>query len=164
MKINPILTTCLLLIPFGMMAIMDKETNSPISAVGYPVITEPNAEVLNYISHISIDRMMTDIQVLQDFETRFFQHPNSTLAQNWLKAQYEMFGLEVELQKFDVPLPPPDDYSASDNIIVIQYGTEFPDEFVVCGAHYDSYSSPDIAPAPATMPPAPPEYWKSLEY
>jgi len=138
MKTRYIIAVCLLLASF-------------VSFAGkfvakYPVITEPNVEVKNYISQVSIDRIMSDIQALQDFETRFFQHPNSTLAQNWLIEQYKMLGLEVELQWFYVPSPY--DFSASDNIIAIQYGTEFSEEFVVCGAHYDSYSTslPDIAP------------------
>jgi hypothetical protein len=116
---------------------------SVISFSQYPIGIEQDEDVSDYISQVSIDRIMADIQTLQDFETRFFQHPNSTLAQNWIKEQYEILGLDVELQEL-----PAYYYSASNNVIAIQYGTEFPDEYVVCGAHYDSYSDliPDIAP------------------
>jgi len=98
------------------------ERELPRIATAYPVVTEPNEDVLDYISQVSIGRVMADIQTLQDFGTRFFQHPSSVLAQNWLKEQFEMFGLNVELQEF--PVPAPYNYSASDNIISIQYGTE----------------------------------------
>ena len=27
-----------------------------------------------------------------------------------------------------------------DNILAVQWGTKYPEEFVICGAHYDSYA------------------------
>jgi len=144
-----ILTICLLLASLlnnSIIAFAGYETILPKTVAAYPVITETNEAVIDYISQISISRMMSDIETLQNFETRYFQHPNSKLAQDLLKEQFEMFGLMVELQAFDVP--PPHNYSESDNIISIQYGTEFPDEFIVCGAHYDSYSSTNTDFAP----------------
>ena len=127
----------------GMMAIMDIEARLPKATAAFPVVTEPDEDVVDYISQVSADRMMANIQTLQDFETRFFQHPNSILAQNWLKEQYEMLGLDVEIQELTESYE-----SVSHNVIAIQYGTEFPDEYIVCGAHYDSFSYqlPDIAP------------------
>jgi hypothetical protein len=116
----------------GMITVMDIEIKLPKSITAYPVITEPNEEVLNYISQISIDSLIANIQTLQDLETRYCRHPNIFVAQNWIKEQYESWGLNVTLQDFH--------YFNNNNVIAVQYGTDFPDEYVVCGAHYDSYN------------------------
>jgi hypothetical protein len=125
----------------GMVAIRDVQASLPKSATAYPVITEQNEEVLDYISQVSTDSLMSYIQTLEDFETRYCLHPKMDEVRDWIKAKYESFGLDVSLHHFIIS-----DYEF-DNVITIQRGTEFPNEYVVCGAHYDSYSfeSNDIA-------------------
>ena len=124
----------------GMIAVRDIQARLPKTSISYPVITEPDENVLNYLSQVSIDRMMADIQTQQDMETRFCQHPNIFVARDWIKEQFDALDLNVTLHNFP--------YFDNDNVIAIQYGTEFPNEYVVCGAHYDSYSNQmfDIAP------------------
>jgi len=130
----------------GMIAIRDMQARLPKSVIAYPVITETDEEVFDYISQVSIDNMMADIQTLQDFETRNCLHPNIDIARDWIKAKYESFGLEVSLHHFNFNIS--NNVLDGYNVIAIQRGTEFPDEYVVCGAHYDSFTfeSLDIAP------------------
>jgi len=129
----------------GMVAVMNFEARLPKSAAAYPVITEQDEDVLDYISQVSTDTLMAYIKTLENFVTRNCLHPNAVAAQNWIKKKYESFGLYTYLQEF-----PLQGYwgISSDNVIAIQYGTEFPDEYIVCGAHYDSYTfqSQDDAP------------------
>ena len=120
----------------GMVIVRNIQAKLPKSTA-YPVVTEPDENVLDYLSQVSTDTLMAYIQTLQDFETRICIHPNAVLAQNWIKEKYESFGLETSLQRF--PLWGEWDWS-SKNVIAIQYGTEFPEEFIVCGAHYDSFT------------------------
>ena len=115
-------------------------TRSPQSIVTYPTITEPDEDVLHYISQVSIDRIMADIQTLENFVTRRCDHSNSVLAQNWLIEQYEPFNLEVSVQALPDIFPWWGGVVQSDNVIAVQYGTKFPDEYVICGAHYDSFA------------------------
>jgi len=115
-----------------MIAVRDVEARLPIKSSIYPVITEPDEDVLDYISQVSAGRMMADIQTLQDFVTRDCQHPNIINSRNWIKEQFDALNVEVALHNFP--------YYNNDNVIAIQYGTEFPDEYVVCGGHYDSKS------------------------
>ncbi|MCL2302769.1 MAG: M28 family peptidase [Lentimicrobiaceae bacterium] len=120
----------------GMVIIRNSQASLPKSAAAYPVITEQNTDILDYISQVSSDTLMSYIQTLQDFETRCYYLPNAVAAQNWIKEQFEAMDLEVSLHTFPVYWPV---YANANNVIAIQYGTEFPDEFIVCGAHYDSY-------------------------
>jgi len=124
----------------GMIMVRDIQARLVNSSFTYPVITEPDENILYYLSQVSINRMMTDIQALQNFETRYCMHPNIFIVRDWLKEKYKPLGLEVNFHNFP--------YHNNDNVIAIQYGTEFPDEYVVCGAHYDTYSDnlPDVAP------------------
>ena len=115
----------------GMVAVRNIQARLP-KASNYPVITEPDENVLDYISQVSTDTLMSYIQTLQDFVTRDCQHPSIINSRNWIKEQFEAFDLDVTLHNFP--------YYNNDNVIAIQYGTEFPEEYIVCGAHYDSKS------------------------
>jgi hypothetical protein len=118
----------------GMVAIMNTEARLPQSTFDFPVITEPDGNVQNFISQVCTESVMGYIQTLENFVTRRYDHANAVLAQNWLKGQYEDLGLNVELQTLPYPS------NASKNVIAIQVGTEFPDEYIVLGGHYDSYT------------------------
>jgi len=125
----------------GMVAVRNIQARLPKSPI-YPVITEPNKDVLEYLPQVSIDKMMADIQTLQDFVTRRCDHPNSVLAQNWIKKQFELLGLDSVFIHTLSPTVFPwwGGIVESGNVIAIQRGTKFPDEYVVCGAHYDSFA------------------------
>ncbi|MDL2242612.1 M20/M25/M40 family metallo-hydrolase [Bacteroidales bacterium OttesenSCG-928-K03] len=115
----------------------------------FPIITEKDNEISAFIDEVSIDIMMNVVQRLQNFETRYYNHDSAYAAQDWIKTQYENLGLEVILHDFPFPFSNP---NSSDNVIAVQYGTEFPDEYIVCGGHYDSRNqnshgnNHDIAP------------------
>jgi len=116
----------------GMVAIRNVQARLPNSRTAYPVVTEPDEDILNYLSQVSADSLISFIQNLQDFETRMCMHPNIYLVRDWLQEKYKSFGLEVSIQNFT--------FYNNDNVIAIQRGTEFPDEYVVCGSHYDSFT------------------------
>jgi len=126
----------------GMVIVRNIQARLPKSS-NYPVITEQDENVSNYLLQVSTDSLMSYIQALQDFDTRDWVHQTTFLAQNWIKEKYESFNLDtVFLHDYFGYLPA--------NVIAIQYGTEFPDEYIVCGAHYDSKSwfpdDPNFAP------------------
>jgi len=132
----------------GMVTIRNIEAKVPKSRFDFPVITEEDEIIRGYIEQVSTDRLMTTVQHLQDFGTRNCVHQNSILAQNWIKEQYESLGLYSFFHTFPAIHPWWGGTSVSDNVIAIQYGTEFPNEFIVCGCHFDSftYQSTSIGP------------------
>lgn len=102
---------------------------------------DPDPFVVGLLEEVSAENITNDVQHLQDYGTRNAYASQSVEAQNWIKQKYEDLGLEVVLQDFTMPSG-----SASDNVIATLTGTKYPNEFVVCGAHYDSYSGGGTAP------------------
>jgi len=122
----------------GMIAIRDIEAKLPKSITEYPFITEPDESILEFLSQVSTDSIMYYIQTLQDFITRNCHHNNHIAARDWIMQKYQALGLDVALHNFNWTY---NGYNFNnDNVIAIQRGTEFPDEYVVCGAHYDSFT------------------------
>lgn len=66
--------------------------------------------------------------------------PGKDLAAEYIEEKLRSFGLSVSNQNF---------LHLGRNVIAIQYGSEFPDNYYIIGAHYDSFCFPgqgDIAP------------------
>jgi hypothetical protein len=97
--------------------------------------------VAELIAHVNADTLLSIIQHLQDYGTRNCHTMQSVEAQNWIKARFESYGLQTELMDFTMP-----GGAASDNVIATLEGTLYPDEYVILGAHYDTYSYSGNAP------------------
>jgi len=102
--------------------------------------TDP--EIIEMMEAVDVDLYTDNLQHLQDFGTRDAYEPESVEAQNWIKEQFESYGY-ADVELFDFTMP---GGSASDNVIVEKIGTIYPDEYVVIGCHYDSYSYSGNAP------------------
>ncbi|MCK9448438.1 MAG: M20/M25/M40 family metallo-hydrolase [Bacteroidales bacterium] len=126
----------------GMIRIHPQQARIPEASLITPSRTaDPDPFIQELIDQVDYVNITATVQHLQDYGTRDSYHPQSVEAQNWIKAKYESYGLEVELMDFPMPGGP-----ASDNVIALMIGTKYPDEYVVCGAHYDSYSYSGLAP------------------
>ena len=97
--------------------------------------------VYNLIEEVDTGQFMATIRHLSSYTTRYCASPEAFLAQDWIKTQLESLGLTVELQDF-----PFWGGSCSDNVIAVLPGKVTPEEFVVVGSHYDSYSFSGTAP------------------
>ncbi len=102
---------------------------------------QPDPFILELFGEISGDSITSRVQHLENYETRNAYHYNSVLAQQWIESRFLEWGLDVEVMDFEMP-----DGPASDNVIATLVGTEYPDEFVVIGGHYDSISWDGDAP------------------
>lgn len=100
-----------------------------------------NPEIVSMVDSIKIDSITDDIIHMQEYGTRNAYTPTSVEAQEWIKDQFENFGLEVLTQDFGMP-----GGEASDNVIAYQTGTVYPDKYVIIGGHSDSYSFNGLAP------------------
>lgn len=121
----------------GMVAITNTTARLPKNSFNFPVVTEEDVNIRSFMNQVSSDNLLAKIQHLQDYGTRRYNTTQSVEAQNWLFEQFKAMGLEVLLHDFK-----PGNYSqSSDNVVAIQRGTLYPDEYVVCGSHFDSYAN-----------------------
>jgi hypothetical protein len=93
---------------------------------------DPN--ILTMMANVDTNIFLTNLQHLQDYGTRNCYTPQAVQAQNWIKSQFESYGYSTQLFDFTMPSG-----SASDNVLATKTGTKYPDEYVLLGAHYDSY-------------------------
>ena len=120
--------------------------------VGLPCLSQENLQgkspylpidtfpiIHDLVAEVDTTLIIANIQHLQDYGTRFCSYPEAFEAQDWIASIFESYGLEVELQDF--PINPAFGTDASNNVIAKLVGEENPDEYVVLGGHYDSYTS-----------------------
>jgi len=124
----------------GMVMISKPEAKLSKSRFDFPTITEINPFIQLLIEKANTDTLMSYVQKLQDFGTRVYFQPQSYEVVNWLKSKYDALGLKTELQTvsaagnyWETPA------TSSENVIAIQKGTVYPDEYIVCGSHHDSF-------------------------
>ena len=102
---------------------------------------EEDPFVTELLGYVEQSEMNTTIQTLEDFGTRNWYTQGSLDAQDWLFQQYSDLGLSVELQFI-----PYGGTNSSQNVIATLPGTLYPDQYVVLGCHYDSYTYSGDAP------------------
>ena len=118
----------------------------------YPVVTEENHFIRGLMNQVSKDIVESTIEHLQEYHTRRWDSQMVYQVQDWLYNTYSGMGFD-SVYLHDFPVYFHDSLcETSDNIIAIQRGMRYPDEYVVCGAHYDSYNRgpghPDSLRAP----------------
>ena len=123
----------------GMIAVFNKEAKLPVAHRDFPVITEENATIREMMNQVSMDSLEATVQHLQDYNNRFWKSENAFAASDWIAGRMEALGLEVEQQAFSVNTWLGSGQAAP-NVIGIQRGTLYPDTYVVCGSHFDSFS------------------------
>lgn len=123
----------------GAVAIFNKKAHLPRLSRDFPQVTEENPTISEMLDQVSQDSMRATVQHLQDYGHRLWSSDNAFAASDWIADRMRALGLEVEQQPF---------YAntwfgsgeAAPNVIGIQRGTLYPDTYVVCGSHFDSFS------------------------
>ena len=123
----------------GMIAVFNKEAKLPVAHRDFPVVTVENATIREMMNQVNMDSLQATVQHLQDYQNRMWNSTNAFAASDWIAGRMAALGLEVEQQPF---------YAntwygsgqAAPNVIGIQRGTLYPDTYVVCGSHFDSFS------------------------
>lgn len=118
----------------------------------YPVVQVENPVIRQLMDSVSMDRLESTITHMQSYHTRRWDSQMVYEVQDWLFDTYRGMGLDsVFLHDFSFKFHDTLRES-SDNVIAIQRGLVYPNEYVVCGAHYDSYNNtpghPDSLRAP----------------
>ena len=123
----------------GAVAIFNKKATLPRLSRDFPVVTEVDPRIREMLDQVNMDSLEATVQHLQDYGHRLWNSDNAFAASDWIASRMQAMGLEVEQQPF---------YAntwlgsgeAAPNVIGIQRGTLYPDTYVVCGSHFDSFS------------------------
>ncbi len=123
----------------GAVAIFNKKATLPRLSRDFPVVTEVDPRIREMLNQVNMDSLEATVQHLQDYGHRLWSSENAFAASDWIADRMRALGLEVEQQPF---------YAntwlgsgnAAPNVIGIQRGTLYPDTYVVCGSHFDSFS------------------------
>lgn len=123
----------------GAVAIFNKEAKMAVAHRDFPVVTEENPIIREMMDQVNMDSLQATVQHLQDYGGRFFKSDQAYAASNWVASRMAALGLEVEQQPFYVSSWVGSG-DAAPNVIGIQRGTLYPDVYVVCGSHFDSFT------------------------
>lgn len=123
----------------GMIAVFNKEAKMAVAHRDFPVITVENPIIREMMNQVSMDSLEATVQHLQDYQNRMWNSQNAFDASDWIAGRMAALGLEVEQQPFYASTWTGSGQAAP-NVIGIQRGTLYPDIYVVCGSHFDSFS------------------------
>ena len=123
----------------GAIAIFNKEARLPQRNRDFPSVTEENPLIREMMDQVNMDSLEATVQYLQDYQSRIWNSTNAFSASDWIAERMEALGLEVEQQAFNASTWMGSG-AAAPNVIGIQRGTLYPDTYVVCGSHFDSFS------------------------
>ena len=111
----------------------------------YPVITEEDPQIRTMMDSVSLDSIQANIEHLCSFHTRRYDSRYIYDVQDWLVARYLQMKDIDTVMLHDFPVPNFEEGTA-DNILAVQWGTKTPEEYVICGAHYDSWNADGYDP------------------
>ena len=123
----------------GAVAIFNKKASLPKLTRDFPQVTEVNPIIREMLNQVNMDSLEATVQHLQDYGSRIWDSDNAFAASDWIARRMESLGLEVEQQPFNANTWMGSG-AAAPNVIGIQRGTLYPDTYVVCGSHFDSFS------------------------
>ena len=123
----------------GAVAIFNKKAQLPSLTRDFPVVTEVNPTIREMLDQVNMDSLEATVQHLQDYQSRIWNSDNAFAASDWIAGRMQALGLEVEQQPFYANTWMGSGQAAP-NVIGIQRGTLYPDVYVVCGSHFDSFS------------------------
>ena len=123
----------------GAVAIFNKVAHLPRMTRDFPVVTEVNPIIREMLDQVNMDSLEATVQHLQDYQSRIWDSENAFAASDWIAGRMAALGLEVEQQPFYAQTWLGSG-NAAPNVIGIQRGTLYPDTYVVCGSHFDSFS------------------------
>ena len=106
----------------------------------YPLVTETNPTIVEMINQVDTVNLYNTIAWMQQY-VRDATQPEALIVQNYLLDRFEEIGLETYIHNHTATIGGTDTLDAG-NVIAIQPGTEFPDEFIIIASHYDHPDGP----------------------
>lgn len=96
-------------------------------------------DIVNLVNSVSADSILSFLQSLQNFSTRYALADNRYIVANWMKSQFLRFGISnAELSSFQW------NGTTQYDVVATIPGTVYPDTYIIVGGHYDSitYDNP----------------------
>ena len=106
----------------------------------YPDIYDVNPDIVAMMDQVDTVNLYNDIYWMQQF-IRDCASPTALTVQNFLVDRFESLGLETYIHHHTGTIGLNDTLEAG-NVIAIQPGTEFPDEYIIVASHYDHPDGP----------------------
>lgn len=106
----------------------------------YPDVFGANADIVAMINQVDTTNLYDDIYWMQQF-IRDCASPAAVTVQNFLIDRFESLGLETYIHHHTGEIGWGDTLDAG-NVIAIQPGAEFPDEYIIVASHYDHPDGP----------------------
>ena len=106
----------------------------------YPDVYGQNPDIVAMINQVDTVNLYNDIYWMQQF-IRDCASPAAVTVQNFLIDRFESLGLETYIHHHTGHIGETDTLEAG-NVIAIQPGTEFPDEYIIVASHYDHPDGP----------------------
>ncbi|MBP5643245.1 MAG: M20/M25/M40 family metallo-hydrolase, partial [Bacteroidales bacterium] len=109
----------------------------------FPQITSQNYQILEMLEQVDENLIQNDVYHLSSYINRRADAIHIYNVKDWLVSQYENLDIDsINLHDFVVQsswdtVPKP--FTTAPNVLAFKRGTKYPNEYVVCGAHYDSY-------------------------
>ena len=106
----------------------------------YPEVYGQNPDIVEMINQVDTVNLYNDIYWMQQF-IRECSSPAAVTVQNFLIDRFEGLGLETYIHHHTGEIGYGDTLDAG-NVIAIQPGTEFPDQYIIIASHYDHPDGP----------------------
>ena len=106
----------------------------------YPLVSAVNPAIMEMVNQVDTVNLYNDIYWMQQF-IRDCASPAALTVQNYLIDRFEGLGLETYIHHHTGTIGMTDTLDAG-NVIAIQPGTEFPDEYIIIASHYDHPDGP----------------------
>ena len=109
----------------------------------FPEITSQDEVVLEMLNQVTETQIINDVTHLSSYLNRRADAIHIYNVKDWLTSEYENMNIDsVYFHDFQV-IPFWDTvskpFTTAPNVLALKRGKKYPDEFIVCGAHYDSY-------------------------
>ena len=107
----------------------------------FPLVNSQNPKIVEMLNQITENQIVNDIEHLSSYLNRRADAVYIYEVKDWLVSQYESLDIDsIQLHEF-VAIPHGDSVPiiTAPNVLAYQIGKKTPNEFVICGAHYDSY-------------------------
>jgi hypothetical protein len=96
--------------------------------------TEYDPAIQTMVNSVSSATIDAGVQRLQDFVTRYATHDSCQAAADWIKAEFESYGIDSVYYHYYHP-------TYKDNVVATIPGKGDPSKIIVVGGHYDSITS-----------------------
>ena len=106
----------------------------------YPLVTEVNPTIVEMLRQVDTINLYNTIDWMQQY-VRDATKPEALITQNYLLDRFEEIGLDTYIHNHTATIGGTDTLEAG-NIIAVQLGTEFPDEYIIISSHYDHPDGP----------------------